>query len=266
MTESSPQSTPAAERSAEFADREHARYWWHHGRGRGIAPPIYSDLTDGEWLLLREWFEETERAGACGEMSVPMASVLHAFVMGSGLRAIVQLGHFKGYSTLLLGFWLRRMRAERGLVSIDWNQKSTDDTRSWVERAGLEPYVTLLVGDSAAAEMPAASEAALGRRPRGVIIDSSHQYEHTVRELDLWWGALAPGGMMFLHDCSDFARQWDRTGQGGVRRALEEWLPRTPEASAMMLDGDPGEDEPSAYADRCGLCLIQKPMRRGPAA
>ncbi|HZW09951.1 MAG TPA: class I SAM-dependent methyltransferase [Phycisphaerales bacterium] len=263
MTDAPTQPAPT-ERSNEFASRGHPRYWWHEGRGRGHTPPVYSDLADGEWALLREWFEDTERLGTCGEISVAMASVLQAFVMGSGLRSIVQLGHFRGYSTLLMGFWLRRMGVERGLVSIDCNQKSTEYTRGWIERAGLARCVTLLVGDSADPEMLGAAERALGRAPRCVIVDSSHQYAHTVRELDLWWGALAPGGMMFLHDCSEFARRWDRTGEGGVRRALEEWFARTPEARAIMLDGDPGESGASAYADRCGLCMVQKPMRAGP--
>jgi predicted O-methyltransferase YrrM len=257
MSEPSMPQTPPDERSLDFASREHKRYWWHRGEGRRYAPPLYADLSDEEWSLLEEWFAETERIGACGEMSVPMTSVLQGFIAGSGIRAIVQLGHFKGYSTLLLGFMLRRMGAERALVSIDNNRQSTEFTRGWVERAGLGPYVTLIVSDSAAPDAPAQAEAALGGPARCVIIDSSHQYAHTVRELEVWWEALAPGGLMFLHDCSEFARRWDRTGAGGVRRALEEWLPARAEARAIMLDGDP---ESGAYADACGMCLVQKPM------
>lgn len=257
MTETS--NAARVERSIEFCGREHPRYWWHREGGRRFAPAVYSDLSDEEWEIVAAWFEETERQGGCGEMSVPMVSVLQGFVLGSGICSIVQLGHHKGYSTLLLGFMLRRMGAERGLVSIDVNERVTDYTRDWLERAGLERYVTLLVGDSAAPGMPAAAEAALGRAPRCVVIDSSHQYAHTVLELDLWWRALAPGGLLFLHDCSEHARQWDRTGEGGVRRALSEWLPRTPQAAAIMLDGD-AAGESSAYADPCGLCMVQKPL------
>ncbi len=258
-SQGAPGATPLA-RSTDFGERSQARYWWHQLGQRRYAPPVYSDLSEEEWGLLEAWFEETDRAGSGGEMAVPMLSVLQAFVMGSGIRSIVQLGHYKGYSTLLLGFMLRRMGAENGLVSIDTNQQATEYTRGWVERAGLGKYVTLIVNDSAAPAMPTAAAAVLGRSPRCVIVDSSHQYAHTLRELDLWWGALAPGGLMFLHDCSEHARQWDRTGEGGVRRALEEWLPRHPEAGSIMLEGSPHADESSAYADGCGLCMLQKPL------
>jgi hypothetical protein len=56
-----------------------------------------------------------------------------------------------------------------------------------------------------------------------VFIDSSHQYEHTLKELKLWFGLLSPQGLMFLHDVSDFAKTFDSTGEGGVQRALDEW-------------------------------------------
>lgn len=247
-------------RSADFGEREHRRYWWHRFGGRGYAPPVYSDLSEEEWSLLECWFEDSQREGAGGEMSIPMISVLQGFIMGSGIRSIVQLGHYKGYSTLMIGFMLRRMGAERGLVSIDLDPKITEYAKGWIERAGLERYVTFMVSDSAAPGIPAAAETVLGRAPRCVIIDSSHQYAHTLRELDVWWEALAPGGLLFLHDCSEFARKWDTTGQGGVRRALEEWLPKHPDAHAILLEGDPHADGPTAYADGCGLSIMQKPV------
>ncbi|MBK7403921.1 MAG: class I SAM-dependent methyltransferase [Phycisphaerales bacterium] len=188
-----------------------------------------------------------------------MISILQSFIMGSGIRSIVQLGHYKGYSTLMIGFMLRRMGIEKGLVSIDLDPKITDYARGWVEPPGLEPH-------DAHGQRPARRAISRpprpcsGGRPRCVIIDSSHQYAHTLRELDLWWPAIAPGGMMFLHDCSEFARKWDTTGEGGVRRAIQEWLPRHPEAGSILLEGDPRADEYSAYADGCGLGILQKPL------
>lgn len=251
------------ERSLDFGGRDHRRYWWHRFGGRGYVPAVYSDLSNEEWALVEEWFVDSQRVGAGGEMSIPMISVLQGFIMGSGIRSIVQLGHYKGYSTLFLGFMLRRMGVEKGLVSIDLDGKMTESVQGWLERAGLEQQVTLMVSDSAAPDIAEKAIAVLGRAPRCVIIDSSHQYAHTLRELDLWWAALAPGGMMFLHDCSEFAREFDTTEQGGVRGALDEWLPLHPEAGSILLAGDPHADGPVAYADGCGLCILQKPVAAG---
>ena len=252
--------TSRFDRTREWGDRTHRRFWWHQHAGRALTPPVYSWLDDDEWAVLSDWFADTERRNLIGEMTVPMISVLQGFVMGSGIRSIVQLGHFAGYSTLLIGFMLRRMGGERGLASIDINPGITDYTRSWVDRAGLSAYVSLVVGDSAS---PASRDAALasrGRAPRLVVIDSSHQYAHTLRELDLWWESLAPGGLLFLHDTSDDARSFDKTGQGGVRCALDQWLAARPAIPGVILDGSPQADRRAAYADGCGLAILQKPI------
>lgn len=251
-------------RSLPFSERTHRRYWWHWGQTRRFIPDVYGCLRQDEWEIIRAWYEETEQRELMGEMAVPMISVLRGFLMSGGASAIVQLGHYCGYSTLLLGFALRRMRRRRALFSIDIDERCTEFTRSWVERAGLNDQVELHVGDSAD---PASAEAAvryLGRPPQIVIVDSSHEFAHTGRELALWYDRLPPGGMMFLHDSSEYAETFDRTRAGGVRRALLEWLPRLPAGSAILIagDADPAGDAGTPYADGCGLAIIQKPASR----
>ena len=63
----------------------------------------------------------------------------------------------------------------------------------------------------------------LGGDPELIILDSSHEYQATLAELDLWYAALAPGGLLALHDVSRFAADFDVTQQGGVGRAFTEW-------------------------------------------
>lgn len=264
MTATPRAADPAVRSLAYTKGTDPRRYWWHWGRARQYIPDVYGCLRQDEWALFAAWFEETERVGRLGEMAVPMVSVLRGFLMGSGVSAVVQLGHYAGYSTLLLGFMLRRMKRRNALFSIDIDPDATEFTRGWVERAELTQQVALHLGDSADPRSADAADAYLGRPPQAVIIDSSHEYAHTLRELDLWYGRLPPGGMLFCHDASVYAATFDRTGKGGVRRALREWLARLPgggAGSAILIDGD--ADVPGkagiAYADGCGLCIIQKP-------
>jgi len=99
-------------RSLAFSSSAEPRFWWHRLAGSNYVPPIYSDLTQEEWQIIRDWFAETSRGRELtGECAVPIMSLLQGFVLGSGVRRIVQLGTHSGYSTLLLGFFLRRMRA-----------------------------------------------------------------------------------------------------------------------------------------------------------
>lgn len=237
----------------------HARYWWHEGPGRGYEPDIYRVLTPGQRGVLLEWYAETLERNMIGEMAAPMTSAVLGFVNGSGVRRVVQLGHFAGYSCLMLGWAMDRMGVERGLYSIDLKERNTAMTRGWLERGGLGRVVGLRTSDSAdPACVPAAREY-LGGDPGCVIIDSSHQYDHTLAELDLWYAALAPGGLIFLHDASPSAAAYDKTGKGGVRRALDEWLARPGAPGALTLLGPSAHGDEGPYTDPNKLCLLQKP-------
>src|SRR5262245_17833516 len=108
-------------RSAEWRRTAAARYWWHRLPGMDFVPPIYSDLAKQEWEIVRQWYEETDQSGEIGECAVPLISLLQGLVLGNRVTRIVQLGTCSGYSALLLGFMLRRMRAESGLFTLDIN-------------------------------------------------------------------------------------------------------------------------------------------------
>lgn len=249
-----------APRSRQFSLRQHNRYWWHRTDRTDYVPLIYSFLDSVEWNLLEDWFESTgESFESTGEANIPPMSMLFGIISGNGLRRIVQCGHYVGYSTLLMGFLLRRMGCSRALYSIDVDREVTTFTRSWLKRAGLTGQVTLSVADSASPREVQGAREYLGGAPQLVFIDSSHEYAHTMRELDLWYAALEKGGFIVLHDTSLFAASLDRTESGGVRKALLEWCeankPEVITINGFVDGGHPGQ---FPYLDGCGLSIIQK--------
>jgi predicted O-methyltransferase YrrM len=254
---------PGELRSRAWTTADAPRYWWHRLRGMDYVPPIYSDLSDNEWSVIRAWYDETDRDGHIGEAAVPLLSFLHGVVLGNRGSRIVQLGTHAGYSTLLLGFMLRRMGAERGLFTLDIDPAMCGIARSWTDRAGLQPYVNVAEGDSLAPDSERSAREYLGSAPELIILDSSHEYAATLRELDLWYPALAPGGLLVLHDVSSFAESFDVTGTGGVRRAFDEWRSGHCEVETFLLNGEARSmDEPRPlYKDACGLGLIHKPSQ-----
>src|SRR6266581_4762847 len=129
--------TDASRRSIPFSNSTEPRLWWHRLPRSNYVPPIYANLTDQEWQVLQAWFEETTRQNFIGECVVPIMSVLHGLVMGSGIQRIVQLGTHAGYSALLLGFCLRQMHAQKGLFSFEIDGSLCRFAREWLERAGL---------------------------------------------------------------------------------------------------------------------------------
>jgi len=249
-------------RSQIFASRSHNRYWWYRLRDSQYLPPIFQALTDQEWEILNDWFYDTEqRFTSPGEIGVPGFSLMAGLIGGNGIRRVVQCGHYVGFSSLMLGFLMRSMAQERSVYSVDIDPAVTAYSSSWLVQAGLTAYVKLEVNDSADGTNAAAATEWLGGAPQLVLIDSSHQYAHTLRELDLWYDELTPGGLLLLHDVSIFAQQFDSTGAGGVLPAVREWCQRR-EVQPMLLNSfvqfgqDPNE---LVYKDGCGLGVIQKP-------
>lgn len=250
-----------SQRSLNFTQRYHNRYWWYRLRESQYVPPIFQNLSDDEWELLNEWFYDTEmKFGSPGEIGVPAMSFMSGIIGGNGISRIVQCGHYVGFSTLMFGFLMRSIGKQRSIFSIDYDADVTRYTSEWVNRSGLDQYVKLLTNDSADLSNVQKATDWLEGAPQIVLIDSSHQYSHTLRELDLWYEALAPGGMLLLHDVSIFAQKFDSTSQGGVLKAVEEWKERTgitPFLLNRFVDGSQSPDS-LVYRDGCGMGIIQK--------
>ncbi|MCB1914376.1 MAG: class I SAM-dependent methyltransferase [Rhodocyclaceae bacterium] len=247
-------------RSLGFRQRAHNRYWWHRVPSTDYVPMLYEFLDEDEWSLLQQWFDDTEqRYPSTGEAGVPALSLLLGLISGNGISRIVQLGHYVGYSTLMIGFMARHMNKRRMLYSVDIDPAVSAYARGWVERAGLGAEVHLEIGDSADPDRPKQAAGYLGGAPQLIFIDSSHQYAHTLRELDLWFPALVAGGFLLMHDSSDFARGFDKAGGQGVKQALEEWIGAN-RVAALNVNGFVGGGRPGdyPYLDGCGLTIIQK--------
>jgi len=248
-------------RSLAFSSSSEPRLWWHRLLRSDYVPPIYANLSEQEWQFLHDWYAETSRENLVGECAVPIMSLLHGLIMGSGIRRIVQLGTHAGYSTLLLGFFLRQMNAVRGLVTFEIGERLCDYTRGWIERAGLGPFVRVELRSSLEPSSTGVAGKYLNGAPELVFVDSSHEYASTLAELELWYSALAPGGFIVLHDASEFATSFDVTQKGGVRRALRDWRQTHPEAEVFSINGHVRAQESAGmiYQDFCGAGLIQKP-------
>lgn len=232
-----------------FMSKRHSnRFWWF--QRNDYLPPLYADLSDDEFTLLVEWFDETEKWDMIGECNVPAMSALLGFIAGNGIDAIVQCGHYAGYSSLLIGWMLKRMGKKRGLFSFDLNLTVTNFAQKYIDKAGLDDTVFLVHQNSSNQYNPFNAIGYFAKPVKMVFIDSSHQYSHTLKELDIWYGAIPPGGLIFLHDVGEQAVAYDSTNQGGVKRAVSEWR-HLNDAKVMMI-------ELGVYQDGCGLGVIQK--------
>jgi cephalosporin hydroxylase len=146
---------------------------------------------------------------------------------------------------------------------LDLDPAMCEISRRWIRRAELEDFVEIAERSSLDAGATSAARNYLGAEPELIILDSSHEYQSTLAELDLWYGALAPGGLLVLHDVSRFAAEFDVTREGGVRRAFAEWRKVHPDVETFSLNGEARSmDLPRPpYKDACGVGLIHKPQQ-----
>jgi predicted O-methyltransferase YrrM len=247
-------------RSLDFSTRQGNRYWWFQDPSCKYIPTIFSSLSDEEWHVIDDWYRETDIIGGPGECNVPLISLIQGLIMGNSIRSMVQCGHYMGFSALLCGFFFRIIGAKHALFSIDIDTNATEFTKKYIHRAGLEDYVHLELSDSADSRLPHLAREYFQQSDISLVfIDSSHQYGHTLRELDLWYPALPPGGLILLHDVSQFASTFDTTNSGGVYRAVTEWQKRN-HSAVICLNSFvfAGYNRPLAYKDGCGVGIIQK--------
>ena len=156
-------------------------------------------------------------------------STLFFFAVGAQPRLIVELGTRGGESTRV--FLAAAKMNDAKVLSVDiedcsglelphrdrWSFVKTDDIEFglkgfavWCAAANLKPQIDLL------------------------FIDTSHLYEHTKQEIEIWSPLLADGGVMIFHDTNmgqgvygRLDRSVGRYGwdnERGVIRAVEEFL------------------------------------------
>jgi predicted O-methyltransferase YrrM len=249
-------------RSRPYRNRPHGRYWWFHAND--YEPPVFSLLSDEEWAVMDRWYRDGDERQSAGEANIPTLSTICGFIEGSGVKSVVQLGHYEGFSTLLLGFAMRRMGFKHGLFSIDIDPNCSAICERWVAEAGLKEYVSVVTASSDDLSMPARAQSYLEDDISAIFVDSSHQYGHSLRELDLWYTVLRPFGFIFMHDVSIAAADLDKTNEGGVGRAFSEWVSCHPDASCLMLNQDvifgtnPKHGHELVFKDGCGLGIIHK--------
>ncbi len=101
-----------------------------------------------------------------------------------GARRVLELGTRTGISTIA---WLYALEGRGHVVSVDLDPQPP---------IGEHPHWTFVQGDDTDPEI----QKILPRGNDIVFIDTSHQYEHTLAELETYREFVKPGGRIVLHD------------------------------------------------------------------
>lgn len=132
-------------------------------------------------------------------LAVDEAAYLYRLVRSLGPATVVEIGRYKGGSTLLMA---AAMDKGARLYSYDLHVKQSylysgveldEELRAALERYGLADRVELIVADSHTAPPPADA-------CHLVFVDGDHTYAGVRADYEHWRGTIPLGGHLLLHD------------------------------------------------------------------
>jgi predicted O-methyltransferase YrrM len=142
-----------------------------------------------------------------------MVDIIRAFRLVDGAGAYVEVGtRDKGN----LAWLAPKLAPGATMVDVDIDRFEESERRLKQEIGDLDYHA--VTGDSIAPETIAKVKAALGpRQADAIFCDSSHMYNHTLAEFELYFPMLKSGGVLMYHDCF-----WQGTPQHkGKSQAME---------------------------------------------
>ncbi len=126
-------------------------------------------------------------------------------------RTVVELGCYVGWTSAHLALGLQAAGQNGKLWCLDYDSRFLEAARTNLQRLDLAGQVEFVQGLSL-------SPSVLAVLPKDInllFIDTSHEYQDTLDEIEAYLPRLAPGGIIALHDS---------ISQNGVRRAaLDRW-------------------------------------------
>ena len=114
----------------------------------GYVPDIFLLLKFKQRRELKRWYRWTDRTqSGIGESNISMMTLLISLINGNGIRRVVQLGHYTGFSSLFIASAFGRMGGGK-LFSVDIDPWATSKADKLLNEGGLASLVTHYLGDS----------------------------------------------------------------------------------------------------------------------
>ena len=172
---------------------------------------------------------------------------------------MLEIGTHIGTGAVVLGTALQRNGYGR-LISLEPQLNYVAIAEKYLRSIGLEEVVEILPffshDDQCRARL--AEEAPFDL----IFIDGAHEYSAALFDIRLAYDLLRDNGLIILHDAGRDSPGMDRSGQGGVRRAVYDFAAEAPGAVALFR-------EHPLWLNPCGAALICKqrlePAIRPPA-
>jgi len=176
-------------------------------------------------------FSSTVLAHGVASLRLDEAAFLYRLVREARARTIVEIGRYRGGSTLLLAAALEDGVVHSYDIETRQGRSGADldrELRDALERYGLTEHVRLHVADSRTAEPP--------EEPVDLLfVDGDHREVGVRADFEHWSPRLAPDGHLLFHDAmdvGDFVSPCEEGPARVARLAAEQFEPR-PSAGSL---------------------------------
>jgi len=213
--------------------------------GRGwVVLPVY----DGDAALMEALAAMAEDGEAAGHSDVGIRNLMYSFVISLRPRRVLEIGTHIGYGAAVISSALKRNGYGK-LVTIDPNERVATKAEGYLVQAGLSGFVDVIRGFSFDSNV---KEKLSQEAPFDIIfIDGAHEYEAALHDIEYSASLLRSNGLMFLHDVGRMSGEFDRSGNGGVRKALYDFVARDSRYRAVYF-------EHPLWLNACGAAMVCK--------
>ncbi len=221
------------------------------GNARSVAGDYRRYLSPHGRRAFRKLAGHPWTAGSTDENAL---ALMGALLREMQPKRVLQIGTHIGLSAVFIGDVISHNRRQGRLWTVDPDPVALPVAMRFVEEAKLDGLTTFVEGFSTSEEVDRTLRRA---GPFDMVyLDASHTYDETLAELRLIFDAwLAPEGLLLLHDAAYAAAQFDPTGAGGVRRAIDEWTTANSGLVQTLVLERP------LWPHVCGLGLMRRSKR-----
>jgi predicted O-methyltransferase YrrM len=202
----------------------------------------------GEKFLSQEIFDELQRHPFLpGESAWGTRNLLHAIILSTRPKIVLEVGSHIGSGSLVIGAALRANGFGKS-YHLEPQDHYYQVLKDFINRAGLADYAYPLQMFSTDPVLPAM----IGKQADLIFLDANHSYSHAFQDLLICESMLSSQGLVLLDDVGNpHSGQIDEEGRGGVRQALIDFASGRPDFSVIFL-------EPPFWLNPCGLAILAR--------
>ena len=212
-------------------------------RGWDVLPSFV-----GDGFLSAEIFHEVQQHPLLpGESAWGTRNLLHALILSTRPRVVVEIGAHIGAGSLAIGSALRANGFGKS-YHLEPQEQYYRVLRDFINRAGLDDYAYPLQMSSSNPVLPSLVD----HEAELIFLDANHDYSEAYHDLMICDLLLSREGFVLVEDVArEHSEQMCAEARGGVRRALIDYVAARPDFSLMFL-------EPPLWLNPCGLAIMAR--------